>query len=232
MVKKPEHLFFDLDHTLWDFETNSRLALADIYVLFGLEGRGIAEVAHFKTVYRGINEMLWKAYRMGNIRKNELRVLRFAKTLEHFGVRDLVLAEKIGDAYVEISPQKTTLMPNTLDVLDHLAGKYRMHIITNGFEEVQHIKLERSGLAGYFTEVITSEMASARKPDPEVFHLAMAMAGANAAASMMIGDDIEADVLGARNVGMHHVYYNPGQKPHEHALPFEIKDLDELRNLL
>lgn len=232
MVKPYTDLFFDLDRTLWDFDTNSRMALGEIYESFELYGRGVLTLHDFTNVYMGINEMLWKAYRLGNVRKAELRSLRFAKTLEHFGCLDLDLGRQIGDAYVEISPLKTTLMPNAIEVLDHLAGQYRMHIITNGFDEVQGIKLEKSGLQKFFTEVITSEMASARKPDPMVFKLAFAKANTAAGRSVMIGDDLDTDISGARNVGMDQVYFNPEAKMHAEEVTFEIRDLDELRQLL
>lgn len=232
LVKRYNDLFFDLDRTLWDFDANSKLALSEIYHAYGLEERGIGDIHSFIEVYTDINEKMWKAYRMGNIRKAELRSLRFAKTLEHFGCRDLPLGAKIGDAYIDISPMKTGLMPNAADILEHLAGAYRLHIITNGFDEVQGTKLQQSGIARYFTEVITSEMAAARKPDPTVFLLAFAKAGATAATSLMIGDDLETDISGARNVGMDQVYFNPEGRIHQQEITFEIADLAQLKHLL
>jgi putative hydrolase of the HAD superfamily len=232
MTRRYQDLFFDLDRTLWDFDTNSKLALAEIYLLFELKDRGIVDVEAFKEVYTGINEMLWKAYRLGNVRKAELRSLRFAKTLEHFGLKDLHLGVKLGDAYLDISPLKTTLIPDTLAVLDHLAGRYRMHIITNGFDEVQGLKMTRSGLSPFFTELITSEMAAARKPDPAVFKLAFAKAGTAAVRSLMIGDDLETDIGGARNVGMDQVYFNPESVAHNEEVTHEIRALKELKALL
>ncbi len=224
------HIFFDLDRTLWDFDENSREALRDICGVNGLAER--IPVEEFIKVYQQINEMLWKAYRMGNLNKKTLRVLRFAKALEHFGIFDQVLGVRMGDAYVDLSPKKTALFPNTIEILDYLAGKYKLHIITNGFEEVQHIKLSNSGLSPYFTNVVTSERAAARKPSPEVFQLALHLAGTKAHEAIMVGDDLEADMAGARAVWMDHVYFNPSRAPHTEQVTREINDLNELRAFL
>jgi len=231
-LSKYRHIFFDLDRTLWDFDTNSREALKEIHADFQLEREGLTDAAAFTEVYTKINEGLWRAYRLGNVRKKELRSLRFTKTLEHFGCKNPVLGEDLGRAYVALSPQKTALMPGTKEVLAYLAEKYTLHIITNGFDEVQGVKLERSGIAGFFQKVITSEMASARKPDPEVFHLAFARTGAVAGAAVMIGDDLETDISGARGVGMDQVYFNPGRRGHNEEVTYEVSELDELRLIL
>jgi putative hydrolase of the HAD superfamily len=229
-MKRYNHVFFDLDRTLWDFDANSRSALIDICSVNGLSER--IPVEEFIKVYQKINEMLWKAYRMGNINKKTLRVLRFAKALEHFGIQDTILGQRMGDAYIDLSPKKTTLLPNTIDTLDYLAGKYKLHIITNGFEEVQHTKLTNSGLSQYFTEVITSERAAARKPSPEVFQLALHLANASSHEAIMVGDDLETDMAGARSVWMDHVFFNPEKQLHNEPVTHEISDLGELRNLL
>lgn len=231
-MSRYRHIFFDLDRTLWDFDTNSREALTEIHANFRLDREGLPDAPSFIDVYTGINEALWRAYRLGNVKKKELRSLRFTKTLEHFGCKNPVLGADIGRAYVELSPQKTALMPGTVAVLEYLAKKYSLHIITNGFDEVQGVKLERSGIAAFFREVITSEMASARKPDPEVFHLAFAKTGAAAGAAVMIGDDLETDISGARGVGMDQVYFNPRKNAHNEDITFEISNLDELRLIL
>lgn len=231
-MSRYRHIFFDLDRTLWDFDTNSRSALSEMYTTFKLEREGIVDAARFIEVYTDINERMWKAYRLGNIRKAQLRSLRFSKTLEHFGCRNTELGIRLGDSYVELSPMKTALMPNTFEVLEHLAQKYVLHIITNGFEEVQGIKLKQSGIADFFQEVITSEMASARKPDPMVFELAFAKTGSAAASSIMIGDDLDADIIGARSVGMDQVYFNPARRRHDEDITFEIEKLNELKTIL
>jgi putative hydrolase of the HAD superfamily len=231
-VSKYQHIFFDLDRTLWDFDTNSRHALTDIYHEFQLQGMGIESPEIFVEVYQAINEALWARYRKGQLNKRLLRSRRFFDTLVHFGIEDEYLGEKLGEAYIDISPYKTAVSPNCMEVLDYLAGKYQMHILTNGFEEVQHIKLKHSGLRRYFTKVITSERAGARKPDPTVFSFAFALTKGSNGDSIMIGDDLNTDILGARNVMMDHVYYNPNQLSHGEELFHEITDLMELKHLL
>lgn len=231
-MSKYEHIFWDLDRTLWDFDTNSRHALSELFVEFELEGRGVESAEAFIEIYQAINEMLWDRYRKGLINKRLLRSKRFYDTLVHFGIEDEYLSEKIGDAYIDLSPYKTAVSPNCMEILDYLAGRYRMHILTNGFEEVQHIKLERSGLSKYFDVVITSERAGARKPDPVVFSFAFSETKGSIGDSIMIGDDLRTDIQGARNIFMDHVYYNPKKVKHEEDLFHEIDDLIELKHLL
>jgi len=231
-MAKYEHVFFDLDRTLWDFDTNSRLALGEMYVEFKLKERGIGSSVEFVKVYQEINEELWDRYRKGLLNKRKLRALRFSKTLEYFGFQDEYLGDQLGTAYIEISPYKTAVLPNCVEILDYLAGRYDLHIITNGFEEVQNIKLEKSGLTKYFSKVITSEQAGARKPDPKVFDYAFGLTTGTVKNSLMIGDDLRTDIQGARNIKMDHVYYNPHRIGHSEDIFHEIKDLLELKNLL
>jgi putative hydrolase of the HAD superfamily len=231
-MPKYEHVFFDLDRTLWDFDTNSKLALGEIFVEFKLKEKGIDSSVEFIDVYQEINEKLWDLYRKGLLNKRKLRSQRFSKTLEYFGLFDEYLGEQIGTAYVEISPHKTAVLPNCMEILDYLAGRYKMHIITNGFEEVQNIKLDKSGLTKYFSKIITSEQAGARKPDPKVFDYAFGLTSGKVHNSLMIGDDLRTDIEGARNIEMDHVYYNPHRIDHSEDLHHEIADLLELKNLL
>jgi putative hydrolase of the HAD superfamily len=226
------HLFFDLDRTLWDFDTNSRIALGEIFLHFKLVDRGISSSELFIDTYQNINEGLWAQYRSGLLNKRKLRSLRFTRSLEHFGIDDEYLGHQLGEAYIDLSPRKTALLPNTVEVLEYLNDRYELHIITNGFEEVQHIKIENSGLKPFFKKVITSEQVGARKPDPLIFHFALSEAKGNISESLMIGDDLGADILGAQNVGMDHVYFNPKNLAHSEVLHMEIADLKELKDLL
>jgi YjjG family noncanonical pyrimidine nucleotidase len=227
-----QHLFFDLDRTLWDFDTNSQEALREIVVECELEGRGITDSGQFLDKYRDINLHYWSLYREQKIDKETLRWIRFGKTLEHFGIHDQKLAMQLAQLYVSVSPLKTGLMPGTLDALEYLGEKYRMHIITNGFEEVQHIKLKQSGLDRFFDIVVTSEGAGHKKPRPEIFAYACQASGATYSDSIMIGDDLEADILGAQNAGMDHVFYNPEGAAHSYQVTHEISALVELKSLL
>jgi len=231
-MKNYKHLFFDLDRTLWDFNKNSSLALREIYIDFKLERSGIADPIEFIETYQKINEELWDLYRKGLLNKRKLRSLRFTRTLEAFNIDDEYLGDQLGTAYIERSPHKTALLPNTNEVLHYLSENYTLHIITNGFEEVQHIKLDKSGLSSFFDQVITSEQVGSRKPDPSIFLFAMEKASARVNDSLMIGDDLGADILGARSVGMDQVYFNPRCHSHTEQLTYEIVDLIELKKIL
>jgi putative hydrolase of the HAD superfamily len=204
------HVFFDLDHTLWDFETNSRLAVGELFDRFGVGRLTGAGEDEFHAVYVRINEVFWERYRLGTITKGELRSGRFFDALDHFGLRDAALAEAMGTAYVDISPRKTALMDGAMEVLHYLGQRYELHIITNGFEEVQHIKLESSGIRPFFSEVVTSERAGVRKPDPGIFRFAEQLTGAQRERSLMIGDHLEADILGAQRAGWRAIHFDPG----------------------
>lgn len=232
-MDKRVHLFFDLDHTLWDFEVNSRLALRELYDSFKMVDLGVHSFDAFLEVYEVENEKAWALYRVGQMKKEVLRTIRFAKALDVFNASDAGLESKLADAYLEISPYKTALVPGTLDLLEDLKSKgYPMHILTNGFEEVQGIKMEHSGLNPYFDNVITSEFIGVRKPDPKAFLSSAKHVGAHVEAAFMIGDNLIADVLGAKEAGMNEVYFNPKKEAHEHELKHEISSLLELKSIL
>jgi putative hydrolase of the HAD superfamily len=225
-----KHIFFDLDHTLWDFDRNSKEALNDIFDDKNLQKKGIPSFEDFFTTYKKMNAHYWELYRIGQLPKEVLRTIRFEKTLENFGIKDSILSEKIGEDYVRISPQKTHLFPYAIEVLEYLKNqKLELHIITNGFSEVQFIKLEKSGLMPFFSEVITSENAGVKKPDPLIFHYSMSMAKTVAQESLMIGDEPEIDVKGALDVGMKGLVFNP-HLDKEHTYP-EITCLSDLKRI-
>lgn len=203
------HYFFDLDRTLWDFERNSEEALNELYAHFTLEDKLGVNAHTFIAEYKIVNEKLWDLYRIGQVTKEELRYKRYSDTFELFNYKDVGLAKDFGEQYVAISPKKTHLFPNAFEVLDRLTEQSQLHIITNGFEEVQHIKLKEAGLDKYFDVIMTSERANCKKPATEIFLLAMEEAGARASESIMIGDHYEVDVIGAENVGMTGVLFDP-----------------------
>jgi len=208
MLEGIRHVFFDLDRTLWDFEANSHKALTELYAHFGLDSRIGPDAGPFISVYQTVNEQYWDRYRQGGITQPELRRGRFHDSLRHFGVDDLQLADAIGEGYVRISPRNTALVDGAMEVLAHLRGRYGLHIITNGFEEVQHIKLESTGMRPFFQEIITSERAGVRKPDPGIFRFAERAADALPENSVMIGDHLEADVQGARQAGWRAIHFS------------------------
>jgi putative hydrolase of the HAD superfamily len=209
MLKNIKHIFFDLDKTLWDFETNSTLTLIELFEKHDLASYGIPSLAEMIDIYKKINQKLWAEYAKNSISKETLRTERFKQTFEYFGVYNYDLAFRFGTDYVELSPRKNVLYPNTFETLDYLKEKYELHIITNGFEEVQYIKLQSSGILHYFKNIITSEKAGAKKPDKAIFDYALSVSNASTDNSIMVGDDLEVDIMGALNANIPAVHFLP-----------------------
>lgn len=198
-----KHIFFDLDHTLWDFETNSSQTFAFIFEKNGLG----MDLVRFNEVYRPINQKYWKLYREDRVSKADLRYFRLRETFEALNeeVSDEMI-HLLSEEYITYLTRHNALFANAIEVLSYLRERYRMHIITNGFEEVQHRKLQSSNLLPFFEQVITSEKVGVKKPDPRIFRYALEMSGAEPSESVMVGDNFEADILGARNVGMQTIF--------------------------
>jgi putative hydrolase of the HAD superfamily len=231
-MSRYKHVFFDLDRTLWDMDGNSYHTICELAEKHDLAGRGIHSIDEFICRYKVINDQLWSDYSLNLVDKDTLRSERFKRAFGLYGIEDDHLSKTFGNDYVEFSPMKSKLMPHSLDVLDYLSAKYELHIITNGFEEVQHIKLEKSNLKKYFQSVVTSEMANCKKPDSRIFEFSMNLAKADVSNSIMIGDSLEADIAGARNSGMAQVFYNPEKKAHLETVTHEIACLLELKEIL
>lgn len=232
MHKKYKHLFFDLDHTLWDFDKNSEMTLKQLYDEYDLKGRGIEDFDALYKAYNLHNDKLWERYRNGYIKRDELRWKRMWLMLLDFKVADSALAHELSVAYLEILPTRTLLMPHTKEVLDYCKGKYHMHLITNGFETTQRLKLQYSGIARYFTHLITSEKSNSMKPYKEIFEYALKAAEADVLESVMIGDAVDIDILGAINAGWDSIYFNPYGIPHDRKPTYEISHLKELLDIL
>ncbi|MBF9224162.1 YjjG family noncanonical pyrimidine nucleotidase [Hymenobacter ruricola] len=229
---KYRHLFFDLDHTLWDFEKNANETLHTLYERHDFARFGTFTVDEFIRVYSDINHALWRMYQNGKISQAQLRDVRFVRTLTKLGVPEADIPANISAEFTHILPQKSAVFPFTHEVLDYLKPRYRMHLITNGFNDVQAIKLASSNLAHYFESVITSEHSGHLKPDPRMFAHALQHTGATAAESLMIGDNLECDVLGACNAGIDQVYFNPDKRRHFAQTTHEISCLSELKAFL
>lgn len=206
---KYRHLFFDLDHTLWDFEANARATLAELYESLALKERGIYDFDLFYRNYLLHNDKLWERYRNGHIKQEELRIKRMWLALLDFKIADDKLAQEMNVRFLDMLPTRTVLFPGTKEILQYLADKkYQLHLITNGFEETQHSKLNYSGLDIFFKQVITSEGSNSLKPKKEIFEFAFQKAAAKPEESIMIGDTIEVDILGAINAGIDQVHVN------------------------
>ena len=228
MPKTYKHLFFDLDHTLWDFDKNSEATLRKLYDEYDLKSRGIDDFDALFRTYTVHNDRLWERYRNGYIKREELRWKRMWHMLLDYKVADTALAHEISTAYLEILPTQTLLVPHAKEVLDHCKGRYEMHLITNGFETTQRLKLQYSGISRYFTHLITSEKSNSMKPHADIFEFALKAANATTEESIMIGDAIDIDILGAINAGWDTVYYNPHKVPHKRKPTYEVTHLEEL----
>ena len=206
---KYKHLFFDLDHTLWDFEANSRQTLEEIYHSLALGEKGIHDFDLFHKNYLAHNEKLWERYRNGYIKVDELRWKRMWLSLLDFKIANETLAREMGVLFLDKLPTRKILFPHTFELLDYLVEKkYNLHLITNGFETTQHSKLKNSGLDKYFTAVVTSEGSNSLKPHKEIFEYAFQKTNALPHESIMIGDAMDVDILGAMNAGIDQVHVN------------------------
>ena len=198
-------VFFDLDHTLWDFDKNSKLAYKRVFKQFKID----IEFERFIKIYEPINLEYWKKYREERVTKEVLRRGRLIDSFKIFNKKYTTLTiDKLADAYIEELPLDNYLFDGALHILDYLAEKYQLHIITNGFEEVQYKKLKNSGIIHYFSTITTSEEVGLKKPNPIVFIKALEKASTNPNDSVMIGDSFEADILGAKNIGMETIFFN------------------------
>lgn len=227
-----KHLFFDLDHTLWDFDTNSRLTLEELYHTLELKSKGVHDFDLFHKNYLAHNDKLWERYRKGFIKVDELRWKRMWLTLLDFKIGDEQMARDMGQRFLDLLPTRNALFPYTIEILEYLKGKgYKLHLITNGFEATQHQKLKNAAIDHYFIEVITSEGCNSLKPNKEIFDYALQKTNASLEESIMIGDSIEVDIQGAMNAGMDQVYVNhlnaePALKPTYTV--YSLKELEEI----
>jgi putative hydrolase of the HAD superfamily len=227
-----KHLFFDLDHTLWDFEANCRLTLQELYHELQLKERGVPDFDLFFQYYNVHNDKLWDRYRRGFIKVDELRWKRMWLTLLDFKIGDEPLARRMDVLFLDALPSRTILFPYTVEILCYLTEKgYELHLITNGFEKTQLSKLENSGISGYFKEVITSEVSNSLKPHKEIFDYAFRKTGAAPAESIMLGDSIEADIQGAINAGIDQVYVNHLNREPAILPTYTVRSLKELENI-
>lgn len=203
----------------------------DLYQKHDLNAKGISSAEEFVTKYFEINYRMWDLYHKNEIDRTTLRSIRFEKTFAHFKMNDEQLIKTFPDEYLEILPAKKNLFPGAAEILNYLKTKYNLHLITNGFEHVQWAKLNSSGLRKYFAKIIISDKTGFKKPEKEIFDFALNSANANAAESIMIGDDIEADIKGALNAGWNVVFFNPQGKSHHEKVTYEITRLKELKNI-
>ncbi len=219
-----EHIFFDLDHTLWDFDKNSALTFEIILK----EEKVEVNMVDFLEAYMPINENYWKLYRNDEISKEALRTGRLKDCFKILNLKvSPLIIDTLSNKYIQFLPKFNNLLADTHEVLEYLSPKYKLHIITNGFEEVQHSKLVNSKISNYFTTVTTSEEAGVKKPHFQIFKKALEKSNATPDKSLMIGDNFEADILGAQKAGMASLFFDYYQKRQEINSP-SIQKLNEL----
>jgi len=217
-------VFFDLDHTLWDFDRNSALTFEKIFRINNVDLSLIEFISH----YEPINLKYWKLYREEKIGKQELRFARLNETFETIDFKvEEELVHKLSEDYIAHLATYNYLFDNTHEILEYLSMHYNLHIITNGFEEIQHKKLTKSKIHHYFKTVTNSEMVGVKKPNPKIFNYALEYAKANVNTSIMIGDSYEADILGAKDVGMDVVFFDLNKTKVDPS----IKQIDDLMTL-
>jgi putative hydrolase of the HAD superfamily len=229
---KYRHIFFDLDHTIWDFDKNAEEALQELYIIHRLAAIGLPSAELFIETYTRNNHKLWAQYHVGQITKDYLREARFRTTFLELGLPPEVIPAGFEDEYVKLCPTKTNLFAGAHEVLSYLQSKYKLHLISNGFKESTEIKIAGTGIGGYFENIIISEVIGINKPDKAIFEHALNLAGAIKEESIMIGDSLEADVRGAMNFGMDAIYFNPMGLPKPNDVKVEIRRLKELIKML
>ena len=221
-----KHIFFDLDDTLWDFEKNSSLVMVKLYSEHGLEKKLNATFEEFKTAYIKLNKEFWKKYNHGIIDKQHLRNHRFNETFKLFSYDNYEENLVITDKYLKQAPYGKHLVPGCIETLEHLQKKYRLHIITNGFSEIQDIKLDGNDLRKYFSQIIISEDHGINKPNEKIFRIAESLAGAKKEECLMIGDSFESDIEGATNAGWQSIHFSM------EAVNNSTKRIEKLHQLL
>lgn len=211
MQKRYTHIFFDLDNTLWDFKTNSFYALQKSFFEFSIQNQ-VSDFSLFFEVYSKHNKKLWQAYRQKLIVKKDLTRLRFQNTFDEMKIKGID-AENMNELYLSEMPKQNSLVDDAMVILDYLKSRsYILFIITNGFREVQHKKLETANLTKYFKKVFISEDIKSPKPRREIFEYAVKSANAKKLNSLMVGDDWETDIKGALNFGIDAVFFNPDEQ--------------------
>jgi len=227
-----KHLFFDLDHTIWDFDKNAEETLNELYHSYKLKDLGLHSPDRFIEVYTQNNHQLWAEYHVGKITKQKLRETRFSKTFIDLGLSPNLIPQQFEDDYVNICPTKTNLFPKAHETLRYLKERYSLHLISNGFKESTELKVSKNGLNVYFENVVISEVVGFNKPDRAIFNHALSLANAGIKESIMIGDSLEADIRGAQDYGMKAIYFNPERKEIPEDVDQEIACLSELMTIL
>lgn len=226
-------VFIDLDDTIWDFQANSQEAMRQTYIQSRLD-KYYPDYDDFYRIYEEKNKELWELYHKGRLSKELLLIERFRYMMQRIGVVNDDLVLSLNDVYFSFTTRQKRLKPYALELLDYLrAKKYKLYILSNGFQEVQYLKMESSGILHYFDRVILSDEIGVNKPHPDIFSFALDVTSSDKEHSVMIGDNYQADILGASGSGIDQIYYNPRNLPTPELTPtYSICSLEEVLSIL
>lgn len=232
ITKNYKCVFFDLDHTLWDYEKNAAETLSELYEVYNLSGLGIPDALSLYHKFREINLSLWDLYDNNRCDQHYIRTERFKQILTHFSAYDAELSEELSTAYLGNCPRKNNLMPYAIDMLEYLQSKYQLTVVTNGFEDIQNTKLSAGNLHRFFKHVVTSQKSGYRKPSGKMFEYAMKLNDVTSADVIMIGDNLVTDIGGAKSSAIDAIFFNRDKVSHQTSVDHEISCLSELKNIL
>ncbi|MDF2156990.1 YjjG family noncanonical pyrimidine nucleotidase [Algoriphagus sp. CAU 1675] len=231
-MKTYQHIFFDLDHTLWDYDRNVTESLSELYEHYQLKAIGIESFEKFFESFHHVNFQLWDWYNVGKIDKDNLRKERFPRIFSHAGGKPEAIPVEFEEDFMQRTSSKPHVFPYSKEILHYLKGKYKIHVITNGFNESQAKKMKSSGLDGFFELIVTSETTGHKKPDPRIFQFALDQLKTEAEHCLMIGDNPDSDILGAQRANIDQVFFNPEGKSIDLQPTYTIAHLRELEDLL
>lgn len=232
MFRQKTDLFFDLDHTLWDFDKNAEETLDELFYKYRFDTLlGLQNSSTFIKTYTRNNHRLWAMYHHGKIDRISLRKARFENTFIDLGIDPSHFPTDFEKDYLQICPTKPHLFPYTHETLTYLQKRYTLHLITNGFKEASETKVNACGLRKYFKTFVISELVGISKPDSKIFEHAVNHAATQKERSIMIGDNVDADIRGALRYGMDAVYFNPLKEAKPNDIPFQIHCLSELQSI-
>jgi putative hydrolase of the HAD superfamily len=233
-MKSITHIFFDLDHTLWDTDKNAKESLKELHEEIKIQDNFNVSFDLFHATYQKHNDVLWKKYAKHEVTKEDVRINRFKNTLEELNVFDDSINEFFASHFVIRTPLKKNLIEGAIELMEVVKNRYTLSIITNGFKEVQYIKMEESGLRKYFEHIFISEEVGHNKPSPDIFKYAMDKSGAAEPENcLMIGDSLEADIYGSTSVGMKAIYLSPESTIDSNEKNYlTVSSLNQIKTLL
>lgn len=231
-MKAYRHLLFDLDHTLWDYDSNVRDSLTELFARHGLAELGESNFETFFEAFQATNLELWDQFNSGQVDRDQLRAIRFHQVFTKARLSPSLIPKSLEDDFITLTSSKAKVMDHALEILQYLGEKYALHIVTNGFNESQYAKLKASGLERYFNIIVTSESSGFRKPDQRIFAHTLREIGTVSKDCLMIGDNPHSDIQGAINASIDQVHFNPENVKSPVPATFTIRHLSELKTFL